>query len=230
MGLVKSIGKSEALRDGLCWLAAQYVRVVAATGRWRVVGGDIPAAYWDSGKPFIVAFWHGRLLMMIKAWRPGVPVHMLISHHRDGQLIARTIAHHGIGAISGSSSRGGASALRMMVRTLKAGDCIGITPDGPRGPRLSADLGVVSLARLAGCPIIPAACSANPRRLVKSWDRFMVPAPFAKGVFVWGQPITVARDADDATMEAKRLEVERAMTALADQADALVGQPPVPPP
>lgn len=230
MGLVKRIGKNETLRGTLCWLAARYVEFAAATGRWTVVDGDVPAAFWDSGRPFIIAFWHGRLLMMVKSWRPGVPIHMLISHHRDGQLIARTIAHAGIQSIAGSSSRGGANALRAMAKTLKTGECIGITPDGPRGPRLTADPGVVNVARLSSCPIIPAACSTSPRLLLKSWDRFMVPAPFAKGVFVWGQPITVARDADDATMEAKRLEVERALTEAADRADALVGQEPVPPP
>jgi lysophospholipid acyltransferase (LPLAT)-like uncharacterized protein len=230
MNWAKRLGKNETLRGTLCRLAAFYIKLAAATGRWRVIGGDIPAAYWDSGKPFIVAFWHGRLLMMIAAWRPGVPVSMLISQHRDGQLIARTIAHAGIGAVTGSSTRGGAGALRAMAKALKAGESIGITPDGPRGPRFTAQPGAVNLAKLSGCPIIPAACSSNPRRLVKSWDRFMVPGLFSTGVFVWGQPIFIARDADDAALEARRLDLEQILTNLANQADALVGQPPVPPP
>ena len=84
MGLAKRIGKSERIRGALCWLASQYIRLAWATGRWQVVGGDIPARYWDQGKPFILAFWHGRLLMMPKCWRQGTPIHMLISQHRDG--------------------------------------------------------------------------------------------------------------------------------------------------
>jgi len=106
MGLAKRIGKSEALRGLLCWLASLYIRLVHATGRWQVVGGEIPAAYWDRRQPFILAFWHGRILMMMKCWRAGMPINMLISQHRDGLLIARTSAYFGIKTVAGSTSRG----------------------------------------------------------------------------------------------------------------------------
>lgn len=229
MGVVKSIGRNERIRGALCWLAAQYIRLVWATGRWDVVGGHIPAAYWDEGRPFILAFWHGRLLMMMKIWRGGMPIHMLISQHRDGKLIARTSAHFGIGSIEGSSSRGGAQALRTILKTLRGGNCIGITPDGPRGPRMHVSAGMVNIARLSGCPIIPACYSSTSRRLLKSWDRFAVTFPFSRGVFTWGDPILVDKDLDEAGVEDMRVKIQAIMVAQAADADRRMAVPPVDP-
>lgn len=178
---LKRIAKSAWFQGVLCRLAAQYIRLVHATGRWEVIGGDIPARYWDTGRPFIFAFWHGRLLLMAHAWRRGLPIHMLTSQHRDGQLIGRTMGAFGVEMVIGSTTRGGATALRGMVRLLKAGQYVGITPDGPRGPRMRATPGVVQVAKLSGAPIIPAAYSAARCRRLGSWDRFMVPLPFSRG-------------------------------------------------
>ena len=229
MGLAKHIGKNETIRGFLCWVAAQYIRLIWLTARWQVENGHIPVAFWDQGKPFILTFWHGRLLMMMKSWRPGVPIHMLASEHRDGQLIVRTSAHFGIGSVTGSTSRGGAAGLRAMLRLLKAGECVGITPDGPKGPRMRATDGILTVAKLSGCPIIPLTYSVSPRRLLRSWDRFVVPRPFGRGVFIWGEPIWVARDADAGQIEDLRLRMEQTLNAMADRADGLMGQDPVPP-
>lgn len=229
MGLVKRIGKNERLRGFLCWLVAQYIRLIWATSRWRVENGHIPQSYWDRGQPFILAFWHGRLLMMMKSWRRGVPVSMLVSHHRDGQLIARMSAHFAIGAIAGSSTRGGAGGLRTLLRALKAGECVGITPDGPKGPRMRATDGIVALARLSGCPIIPLTYAVSPRPTLRSWDRFVVPRLFGRGLFMWGEPILVPRDSDEGQMAAARLHLEQVLNDMTAQADRAMGQEPVPP-
>jgi lysophospholipid acyltransferase (LPLAT)-like uncharacterized protein len=223
MGLLKRIGYNERFRGLMCWLGALYIRLVHATGRWTVIGGDAPAQAWDSGRPFILAFWHGRILMMPKSWRAGVPINMLISHHRDGQLIARTVSHFGISWLAGSSTHGGSAALRTMLKVLKAGECVGITPDGPKGPRMRATLGIVNAARLSGCPIIPATFGVRRRRVLNSWDRFIVALPFSRGVFVWGAPISVPRDADQATLEQIRQTVESELNRITDQADAWSG-------
>ena len=229
MSFAKRLGRSERLRGLLCWLAAQYIRLVHASGGWEVIGGEIPAAFWDRGQPFILAFWHGRILMMPKCWRPSAPIHMLISQHRDGQLIARTVAHFGIHWLAGSTTHGGGQALRTMVKTLKAGDYVGITPDGPKGPRMRASSGIVAVARLSGCPVIPATFAASRRGVLGSWDRFVIARPFAKGVFVWGQPITVPKDADAATLESCRQAVEDGLNAITRLADRRMGVEPVEP-
>jgi lysophospholipid acyltransferase (LPLAT)-like uncharacterized protein len=224
----------KVLRNGrvrriLCWLAALYIRFAYTSGRWTRIGADIPNRLWDEGRPFILCFWHGRMLMLARSWRRGAPVHMLISSHRDGQLIADTISRLGIQAVAGSTRHGGSDALRAMLRILKAGESIGITPDGPHGPRMRAGNGVTTLARLSGTAIVPATYSITRRHVMNSWDRFIVPWPFGRGVIIWGEPINVPRDADDQAMEAARQQVEDALNALTAEADRQCGRTPVEP-
>ncbi len=226
---LKRVLQSDAVRRLFCWLAAHYIRLVHASGRWTAVGGDVPKRFWDDGKPFILAFWHGRLLMMPYCWDRRRTIHMLISQHRDGQLIARTVAHFGIRTAAGSSTRGGAQALRAMVKALAGGDCVGITPDGPRGPRMRASDGIVSVARLAGVPVIPAAYGTTRGRFLGSWDRFLVAWPFGRVVVVWGEPVTVDRDASADAAETARRRIEDGLNAVTAEADRLTGRTPVEP-
>src|SRR5262249_58865410 len=121
----------------------------------RVEGGARPLGLRAEGRVFIGAFWHGRMMLIPMAWRQMAPMHMLISAHRDGQLIAGAMTYFGIDSIAGSTRRGGSSALRAMLKRLAAGDCVAITPDGPRGPAMKAGLGIVNLARVAQVPIQP---------------------------------------------------------------------------
>lgn len=227
--MFRTILRSDAARRLLCWLGAQYIRLVHLTGRWQVIGGEAAEALWRDGKPFILCFWHGRLLMMPHCWRRDRAIHMLISQHRDGQIIARTVGHFGIRTVTGSSSKGGAQALRAMVRAIKAGDCVGITPDGPRGPRMRASDGAVALARLSGVPIIPATYGTAAGRVLQSWDRFLVAWPFGRGVILWGDPILVPGDADAAAMEQARATLEAGLNAITERADRMTGRDPVVP-
>src|SRR5258706_15908867 len=154
MSVANSVLRQPWLREIACFVVGLYVRLVRVTGRWTEEGAEIRTRLIASGRPFIVCFWHGQLLVMTPFWPRAMHIKMLISRHRDGQLIARTVARFGIGTIAGSSSKGATRALRMMTRALQAGDCIGVTPDGPRGPRMRANPGVVHAARLAGVPIV----------------------------------------------------------------------------
>lgn len=226
---MKRILQSEAVRLFFCWLAALYIRLVYHTGRWTVIGGETPKRFWDEGKPFILGFWHGRLLMMPYCWDHQRTIFMLISQHRDGQLIARTVGHFGIKTAEGSTTRGGASALRTMVKALNQGDYVGITPDGPRGPRMRATEGIVNVARLSGVPVIPSAFGTARGRNLSTWDRFLVAWPFGRGVIVWGDPITVDRDANPEAQEKARLQIEDGLNAVTAEADRLTARPPVEP-
>lgn len=230
----KRIIKSDTMRSTLCWLAASYVRLMRTTGRWRTEGGDHPAHYLTEGKPFIVAFWHQRLLMMPYTWRSvggDRPFNMLISSHRDGEIISRTIARFDIKTIAGSTGKGkgGAAALRQILKALKAGEVVGMTPDGPRGPRMRASDGIIQAARMAGVPIFPLTYSASNRKVIQSWDRFILPLPFSRGVFHWGDPIFVDRKLDEEGMEAKRVELENALTKLTQRTDQSLGLDVIPP-
>lgn len=217
------MARAPAVQAALCFAAAQYVRAVHSTGRWRTLRGNHPARIWDQDKPFVLAFWHGRLLMLPRVWPRGRAMNVLISHHRDGEIIARTIGHLGMGTVRGSTSKGGAGALRDMVRRLARGEYVAVAPDGPHGPRRKASGGIVALARLSGAPIIPCTYAVSRGLEVASWDRFVVPAPFARGVFMWGEAISVARDAGESAQDQARQAVEDSLNALTDEADRLCG-------
>jgi lysophospholipid acyltransferase (LPLAT)-like uncharacterized protein len=221
--------KRPAVQQALSWIAAQYIRLVWVTGRWQMTGEEPANHLFEQGKPLIIAAWHGRLFMMPCGWRYRGRMHVLISSHGDGQLISKTMAHFGMRTIAGSTRKGGAEALLRLRRILRDGGAVGITPDGPRGPRMRASLGIVQLARMTDAPIFPLTYSARPRHIFGSWDRFILPLPFSRGQFLWGDAIVVPKDADDATMEAKRDEVERRLTELTNQADDMVNQPRIAP-
>lgn len=230
-----SLLRSQAVLDLAVSVIALYIRLVKATSRWTVIGGEHPGSLWTAGKPFILSFWHGRLLMVPPVWPRAHKISMLISQHRDGELIARAIGHFGLGTIRGSAGKadkkkdkGGMGALRNIVRQLKAGEYAGFTPDGPRGPRMRASVGVVAAARLARVPIVPLTYAVARRRVINSWDRFILPWPFNRGVYIWGEPIDVYSDESE-TPEQAALRLEAVMNALCEQADRLCGHVPIAP-
>jgi lysophospholipid acyltransferase (LPLAT)-like uncharacterized protein len=206
---------------------ALYIRFIRISGRWQVVRGEIPEQFWKSNSPFILSFWHGRLLMMPLCWDTEKKFHMLISQHRDGQIIARTVKHLGIKTTEGSSSKGGAKAFRAILKILAAGEYVGITPDGPRGPRMRATNGVISIAKLSSAPIIPVAYSSTNGPQLNNWDRFLIPWPFSRNVVVWGDPIYIDRRCDALDQEKKRIHLESAINAVTNEADIFVGRTPI---
>ena len=231
---IKAFGRNDQLRSVISWLTALYIRFVYFTGRWTILGEEYPRALWQEGKPFLVAYWHGRILMMPHAWRTDMPMNQLISKHRDGAIIADAVAHLGLGTVRGSSSKdgnkGGARALRAMVKAVRAGQSVGITPDGPSGPFMRASEGVCATARLAGVPILPATYAARSRKVMKSWDRFVVALPFTRGVIMWGEPIFIDNKASPEELDLGRARVEQAMIDLTREADLIVGADPILPP
>ena len=229
MKLAKKILRTQMGQDFLCLLAAYYIRFVYLTSSWSVVRGDIPKGFWNKDKKFLLCFWHGRLLMMPYCWDMTKPIHMMISMHRDGRFISDTVSRFDIKTVVGSTSKGGATALRTMVKIIKDGDYVGLTPDGPRGPRMRAQDGIVSIARLANVPIIPVGYASTNSRVLSSWDRFIAALPFGRGVFVWGEPIYVPNTKDKLVLEKTRQKVEAAINAVSKEADHICGLEPIEP-
>jgi len=167
----------------------------------------------------IYALWHSRMLGLLFTHRFR-DVHVLISRHRDGELIAQVMKRLGCIPVRGSTTRGGTEALFQMAEKVKEGD-MAITPDGPRGPAYHFQMGAVSLAQRTGCPIVPIACSARSRKVLRSWDGFIIPFPFTTLVVVYGDPIWVEKGCDEAALEAKRQEAEAALCATTAMADRI---------
>jgi hypothetical protein len=209
---------------------ALYIGLVLRTTRWREHNGHIRTQLAETRQPFILCFWHNRLLLMPYCWRQmPLPLHMLISAHRDGQLISQIIGRFGLLTVEGSKNKQGALAFRTLKRHLKDDACVGITPDGPRGPRCVAGKGAVVLAQMAGVPLVPIAIATSRRRMLRSWDRFLLAWPFGRGVLLWGEPLTVPAKADADEIEACRLALESRLNALSALADQHVGHTPIPP-
>lgn len=207
------------LRKLAPYLAYSYVTFIGWTTRQRVLRADIPLNLHKRGERFIYAFWHQRQMFFTWSHRDAEAA-VLVSRSRDGEMIAKTMELSRIGAVRGSSSRGGAAAAREMVEILRSGHDVGITPDGPRGPAREVKEGALRVAQLARAPIIPIANSLSRRlEIAGAWDRFHVPLPFGRAVVIYGEPIRVA-EGDD--LAAKGAELKAAIDALTAEADRLV--------
>src|SRR5436309_98342 len=191
-------------------LGAMVVRLLAPTLRIRREEAAVDAL-WRAGAPAIYAVWHGRILLLpyLYGWRRA---RVLASRSRDGELVTRFVARFGLEAVRGSSSRGGAEALRLLARGLAEGRDAVVVPDGPRGPREIVKPGIVALARLSGAPIVPVALGASAEWQLRSWDDFRIPRPFARCVLRFGDVIRVPSDADRAAQEAARKEIEAVLS------------------
>jgi lysophospholipid acyltransferase (LPLAT)-like uncharacterized protein len=199
-------------------LAYCVIKLLSWSMRIKVVNGHIQDEYRRRGEPAIGAFWHGRLLMMPAGYR-GNKLTILISLHQDGELISRTANYFGFKSIRGSTTRGGFSAMREMLKASREGYDIAITPDGPRGPRYHVQNGIIELARRTGMAIIPLTFSSSRKKLFRSWDRFLFPYPFSRGVFIWGEPVFVPRQMNGREFEFKRLLLERRLREITGRAD-----------
>ena len=207
----------------LSWLAARYIRLVWLTGRWRVENEEIARNLVEKRTPFIACFWHGRMLMIPNAWSYAPRMQILISQHRDGAFISRALGYLGIGTIAGSTTRGGTVALRGIIRALNSGEYVGITPDGPRGPREKVSSGTIAAARLSGAVLLPVTYGAKRRKVLDSWDRFVIPFPFTRGIIEVGQPLPVLDSSDESLIEAARKELEDALVAITTSVDRKLG-------
>lgn len=198
---MKALLRHPTAQAVLARLLGWYLALTLRTTRWTLDGADNLAPQ-AAGVPAVIAFWHENLplmsaLTLVGARLPGyrrTPVHALVSQSRDGRFIGNVVRRFGIEPVLGSSSRGGAASLRSMLKLLAKGELIGITPDGPRGPRRTADAGVALLAALAGVPVLPCAARTSHRYVLKTWDRMVVPLPFGRAVIVCGPAIIVPRD------------------------------------
>ncbi len=195
---------------------------LAHTIHWQWAGlpysNEMPERY-------LYTFWHARMLMMPKPFRKTLFGnghrtffgYMLISEHQDGGFIAEAMYLLGIRTVRGSTTRGGKRAMLKMIRAVRDEYCnLGITPDGPKGPREVVQKGTVQLAMKTGLPVVPVCYAASRCWRVDSWDRFYIPQPFSRAVFVFGAPLPIA--ADEPMGEALE-KVQQGMDAAQHAAD-----------
>lgn len=201
---------SEAKRDwtleAIVGFGYLVIRALASTWRVRTVNTDSYTTLRARHQPFIFAFWHGQLLPLLWVHR-GEKVRVVISAHRDGEIVARVAERLGHATIRGSSSRGAARALLGIVRELESGAEVAVTPDGPRGPARKFASGALVAAQRVGAPIIGIGVSASRAWRLRSWDQFMIPKPFARvNVVYTPATLVTATSARGAEEEVPRFE------------------------
>ncbi len=181
-------------------------RALYSTLKFDVSGRDNQAS-WEAGQPVVFVTWHGRLLPLLHLYRRRGLV-MLVSQHRDGEYLTRLGQGLGYSAVRGSSTRGGYPALRQLVRHLKSGRSLAITPDGPQGPREQFKPGALQAARITGAPVIPVMAGTGRAWWVEGWDRFLIPKPFARVRVTIGRPWWIAKQSTvtDIERDAEKLE------------------------
>ncbi|MCC5996519.1 MAG: lysophospholipid acyltransferase family protein [Oceanicaulis sp.] len=234
--MVKSILYSAPMIWTLGGLIGGYMALIKRATRWEVRGREHIAPIWEGGEGLVLCTWHGRNLFLESTWPPGrqKPA-ILISRSREGDVVARAAGLNGVALIRGSTQndakkhkdKGGAAAFRNMVRWVRGGGCMAITPDGPRGPRQRVSPGAVKLAQITGAPLVPVGWSTRRGFRLNSWDRFHVPLPFGRGVIVWGEPVRLPDKAGPGDIEAARQLVEARLNDATQEADLACGQDPV---
>jgi lysophospholipid acyltransferase (LPLAT)-like uncharacterized protein len=227
---VKAFFRSPLIQHTLATLFAGWLWLCYATLRWTRERQDVVEGVWAMDSGLILCFWHARIPLSPPTW-PRAPkqqdMRALISRSADGEFIALTVQKIGFPAIRGSSKKAsdptknkhGEQALRDMVKWVRAGNGVAITPDGPRGPAEVMQGGTPSLARMTGAPVIFVGLASRPSIRIGSWDRTLIPLPFSRGGMVWDGPYYATRDDD---LDALAVDWAAKLTAVTRRAEALV--------
>ena len=207
-------------------LLSWFLVLLRATWRVRIEGGEHLDRLLATERPVIFAFWHNRLVacdfLRNRTIDRGRPVALLTSLSRDGELAARTAGMRGYRIIRGSTSRGGLTSVLRLRRAMRGGSHAAIAPDGPRGPACQVQPGTVMLAQRAGAPILPLAFAASRCWRVRSWDRLVVPKPFARLAVTIGEAVEIAADLSDDEIGEEAADLGRRLDELVSQAEELV--------
>lgn len=215
--MFKKIIKHNVTQNIIAYLGAKLIKVLYKITQWNFIHLEHLNAAVSSSRPVIICCWHQRLLMIPSFWHFSRPTSVLLSSHSDGLLISKVLTHFNVNSIYGSSTRGGDKAALQIIRQLKKGHVIGITPDGPSGPNQIASIGIAQLAFLAKAIIVPIAYSVEKHKKLKSWDQFMIPIPFSKGRFCAGAIIDAT---DFKSVDALLEKIQLALDDVTRTADA----------
>jgi lysophospholipid acyltransferase (LPLAT)-like uncharacterized protein len=227
--MARRVGRSPFWQDTIGFLLAKYLRFVQVTSRFATVPDDIDKAVAGEA-PIICAMWHGQHLMISFAWPHTIDrFAALISRHEDAGAQAAALEYLGVTPVRGSGGpadrayyKGGVPAMRELLRQLESGASVAMTADVPKRARVCG-LGIVTLAKLSGRPIVPTAVVTSRRIQFNTWDRASLGLPFSRGAIVTGDLVRVAPDADDAAIERARLAVQQGLDAAHKRAYAMVG-------
>ena len=217
MKIKKKIVKNFFTQQLLALVSAIYIKLVALTSSIIIKNIESPQFYWRNNKPFILAFWHSQLMMISYCWNSENKINILASGHSDGRFGAIVGKYFKLNNIPTSSNEKTIS-LKPVFTLLKNSQCIGITPDGPRGPNQKVSEGIIKISRVTQVPIIPIGFASSKYKKLKSWDSFLITKPFSKCAFVWGETITIPKNCTDSQIEEYKNILEKELNVCLEKA------------
>ena len=194
--MIKYFSSFRLIQTLISLIGSFYVLTVYKTSKVNLKNRKKIENLLERNESFIYSFWHDQLLMCPLTWQSNSNIKVLISKHRDGDIIAQLISNLGFEAIRGSThktnkikNKGGLLSARKMIKSLKNGISIGISPDGPKGPRHKVSEGILSISRLSKSVILPVGIGFKKKWVLNTWDKFIIPKPFNEITVIWGDPI-----------------------------------------
>jgi lysophospholipid acyltransferase (LPLAT)-like uncharacterized protein len=221
VGIISGI-KHTILETLVSHLGPTFIRLLCLSLRFRKSGLENIEKGRKAAGNVIYAFWHRGLLVLTYVHR-NQGINVLVSSHQDGEYVARLLHGLGFATVRGSSTRGGKGAMLKLLSAGVENKDLGIAPDGPRGPSQRCQSGVIYLAKKTGMPIIPIGTSYRPRLVFSSWDRFLVPLPFARCAIVYGEPAFYGEWLSAQDIEEARVDLERRLNQVTSEADYACG-------
>ena len=196
MNIKKRFFKNFIIQNILGLMVSIYIYIVKITSEINHKNNSIPEYFWKNNQPFILAFWHNQLMMISFSWKTKKKINILASGHSDGRFGAIVGKYFNLNNIP-TYDKNKNILLRPIFNLLQQKKYIGITPDGPRGPKEKVSEGIIKIAKKSKIPIIPIGFWSSKNFQLKSWDSFLITLPFSKCAFVWGKPIEISKDLRD---------------------------------
>ena len=222
--MIKYFSSFRLIQTLLSLIGSIYVLTVYKTSKVNLKNRKKIENLLERNESFIYSFWHDQLLMCPLTWQSNSNIKVLISKHRDGDIIAQLISNLGFEAIRGSThktnkikNKGGLLSARKMIKSLKNGISIGISPDGPKGPRHKVSEGILSISRLSKSVILPVGIGFKKKWVLNTWDKFIIPKPFNEITVVWGDPISAITN--EKNIHQFKIKLESKMNNLTAQAN-----------
>ena len=199
--MFKKILDNFFIKQTISLIGIMYILLTYYTSRVTFSNQSKIDSLSKNNENFIYAFWHDQLLMCPFTWKNDLDILVLISKHKDGDIISRVISYLGFNTIRGSTNnpekiknKGGFIAAKKILSSLKKNICVGIAPDGPRGPRHEVAEGIINIARMSNKKIIPVALGFKSKWTLNTWDKFIVPKFFSSMKVSWGEPIEIQEE------------------------------------
>ena len=214
MRILKRFSKTSAGQKLIGFLYYFITKLVSLSIKWEYFEQSKKSKIIDNRYKYIFCCWHNKLFLGPHLLPRNRVINALQSSHSDGMITSLAFQYLGMKVILGSSKKGGMQAFRKMVKCLQLGESIAITPDGPKGPKEKVKQGIIKLAQMTNTPIIPLVWATRKYKIINSWDDFVLPYPFSKGIYSFGKPIYIEKKININKFELERQNLENEIKRL----------------